>query len=279
MNIHDAFQEFHKQTETWINSKEQFPQDSYWHSINAIVVAASESAEPHQHEPSAQLIRYWVKILPEIEVGQIRQPTQDLLIKLAYLEQAQPQDKPPTETPTDLADQGLNDRQISKLMGWNEARTRQFRLALKAKRANEPYNPEHLNRPETTPEERERIQTAEATKKDYLRSVSELTQFIEDRGETQTTDDQWTPPPETVEELHAQGCTLQQIAKIHRKPESEIYAILHGGHTATAELPAEAIAKDVVAAAKGNPKLSHQELSQMFGLPISEIKAILKPMK
>lgn len=283
MSLRTAYDNYLTQWTHWQKTNEQFPGEGFWLAYNELVQAASmpENLQPYQHTFAAQLIREWIAFIPSLEDGSMLIPSHALNDALRRLMDAKDEIKAETETPEELADQGVRDDQIARMMGWDAQRMRQFRVAYSLARKGKPHIEEHLKKDGPTPEEKGRVQAAAQAKADYLHACRELSRFAESRLAAIATDepaiDDWTPPPESILELHAQGVSTDQISRMWRKTPAEVSAIINGGsaNTTLAEPTPDQIEAEIKALAETDPDVDHATIAEMLGVDEAIVAEVL----
>lgn len=280
MTLQEAYEAYLEQWTHWQKTTEKYPEEGFWHSLNELVEAAAMPAnlQPYHHAPAANFIRAWIEFVPSLEEGTARVPGHNVNDSLTRLMDAKLEIKAPTEGPEELAASGVRDDQIAKLMGWSPVEIRQFRVAFHAKRSGEEYNKDHLKRPAQTPEELERIEMAAKIKADYLLAVRQLEGFANSREKPSVlieAVDDWKEPPETVEELHAAGVSIEQISRMWRKSQSEVQAIINGGNVALDDPTQDQIAAEIKALAESDPNVDHETIAEMLGVDAGIVAEVL----
>lgn len=230
MSFHDAMREWRRQNDDWAASDRRFPDSDWWQALDNLVntLRDANNLDTFQYPAAAQLMREYMawSYLSQHQAP----PPDDLMRAVIILEQAQPREYRKTETWYELWGlPGMRAEQVAKMKGCTIRQAEAARAALQNRREGLPYDEEALKEPAETPEERERAEQQIREAKEYKKAVEEFEQFTQDMEHLATAaEDDFVPPPESIEELMASGVSDQQIAQMHRVPISTVEAIRRG---------------------------------------------------
>jgi hypothetical protein len=269
MTVSEVLKAYERETIEWRKSDRVQPRPEWWEALERIVecVAERKNIQPHQHLAANNLITAYLKFLALRIADQL--PSQEVYRAIDELRQAEPMEMRKTEPVVELAKlEGITHHQIAAMHGLSASDVSQIIAGQKK------YPEGHV-----TPEERRRIESIRQNAREYF-AAAEAWKARPVASVTSEPVDNWVPPPESIEELLSlPNMTVNQVAKMHRKSVEEIQAIRDGRQFIPIDPNAIAdeepdIDREIYACADGGA--SEKEISEMLGLPMKQVKEVLK---
>lgn len=210
----------------WEKSDDHSPQPEYWIRLAAAIDAACQPQALKQFQQAAatRLVIAYLSQAPDENA----RPKDAIKQSWYDLRNAVDRQPTPRESLSELIElAGIQDEQIMLMTGLDRHHVAAARKALKDKAVGNAPNLKALDYPKdhVLPREREWDDRVAGEMKAWKGAKAQwLTRpkFAADQ------DDDWTPPPESIEELLAQGVNIPQIARMHRVSQDEVVAIRDG---------------------------------------------------